>query len=202
MTIPAMFCRSITFNLRHASILGLLFLMSSSVRSGWSGGELTGSRTTTRNGAPQGQGPNAAELRAHYASRQAALAQTLQETEAIIAHSAYRHAARTTVVRPVKDQYGDPMYGAYGPRAYAGTPLYNGPAYTASFEIDRQIPYWVLDGRSRLYWPGAQSDPGYVPRTDVNLGVGTSQSFIQHGMLMHHGSVAPSYARPMQFNNR
>ncbi len=198
MTIPALLRNRFTVNLRHATILGLTFLMMGSIRAGWSGGELPPQPAPY---APS-QGPNAAELRAHYASRQAALAETLHDTEMIVAHSAYRHAARTMVVRPVKDQYGDPMYGAYGPRAYAGTPWYNGPAYTASFEIDRQIPYWVLDGRARLYWPGAQADPGYVPRTDVNLGVGTSHSHIQHGMLMHHGSVAPSYARPMQFNNR
>src|SRR5690606_25267588 len=144
--------------------------------------------------------PTAGELQAHYASRQAALSETFAGTADVVNTIASRRAARTAIYRPEKDRFGDPMYVAYGRRAYAGTPWYNGPAYVSSFEIEPRIPDEVLYGRASLYWPGALSNPGYAPRTDVTLGVGASHSFIQHGMVMDPGSVAPSYARPMQFN--
>jgi len=150
--------------------------------------------------AETGEKPNAGELQVHYASRQAALAETFAQAEAVVNGIAARRAARTAIYRPEKDRFGDPMYVAYGRRAYAGTPWYSGPAYVSSFEIEPQIPYEVLYGRASLYWPGALSNPGYVPRTDMSLGVGASHSYMQHGMVMDPGSVAPSYARPMQFN--
>ncbi len=148
----------------------------------------------------QGRQSSAAEIRAHYASRQAALAQTFAETAAVAWPAAYRNTRRTAVLVPTKDQYGDPMYAAYGRRAYAGTPFYNGPAYVSSFGMARDVPYEVMVGGVRQYWSGSQSDPGYVPRTDVNLGVTTGQGYMQHGMQIGPGSIAPSHSRPIQFN--
>lgn len=163
------------------------------VRAGGTGGVGDG-------GVAPAPAADAARLQTWYASRQAALAGSYQAAMAEVNEVVYRNARRTAILVPTKDVYGDPMYVRYGARAYAGTPWYNGPAYTASFGSEREIPYGVLHGASRLYWPGSLSNPGAVPRTDVNLGVGASSGHFQHGMVLGPGSIAPSHSRPMQFN--
>src|SRR5690606_29017502 len=96
-------------------------------------------------------------------------------------------AAKVTVVRPVQDKYGDPMYTWYGPLPVEkGTPMYDGPRYAASFDRGYMEP--VPDGQYRGYARGRYSQPGLVSHTDISLGVAANNSYMQHGMQVAPGS--------------
>jgi hypothetical protein len=95
-----------------------------------------------------------------------------------VVHDAYAKAAdienqrreamqrQISLIGPQKNQYGDPMYAAYGPRAYVGTPQYVGPRYASSFE-------WRIPAYSFQSSPQVGDPSVYVPsapaRSDVVL---------------------------------
>ncbi len=142
----------------------------------------------------------AAELRSRIASRQAALAQDEAAAEAAAFEQADKNSKLVTVPAPTQDRFGDPMYAFWGPLPVrVGTPQYDGPRYAASFE--RVTMQTMPDGEYRGYARGAFSNPGLTAQTDVTLGVGTNQSYLQQGMRIAPGSMAPSAARVMT-NNR
>lgn len=77
---------------------------------------------------------------------------------------------KVSVIRWEKDAYGDPMYVRYGPRAYAGTPQYVGPAYASSFVA--RAPSYSFRTESRLpdsstYVPSAPARSDVVLRTGI-----------------------------------
>jgi len=143
----------------------------------------------------------AEELGRHYLSRQRALA--MSEMDAAAAVQAERSKSSTLVFAApaFKDKFGDPMYTEYGPLPYTSSPdfVYHGPRYVASFDRFMMLP--VPDGEYRGYYRQAFSNPTLTYRTDTSPGIGASQSYFQHGMMVHPGSMAPSSARVMT-NNR
>lgn len=138
-------------------------------------------------------------LQRNLASRQKALYQSQAAAMAEVRKEWARVNNRIFAPGPYQDKYGDPMYTAYGPIVGADSPMYNGPRYVASFDRYAMLP--VPDGNSRVYYRQAYSHPGLTTRTDVSMGVGATQSYMQHGMMTHPGSMAPSAARAMT-NNR
>lgn len=100
---------------------------------------------------------------------------------------------------PTQDKYGDPMYTAYGPLVGTESPMYDGPRYIASFDRYAMLP--IPDPEYRGYYRQAFSNPTLTARTDVSLGVGASQMYLQSNMMWNPGSMAPSAARVMT-NNR
>lgn len=137
------------------------------------------------------------QTRQRIADLQAGLAQ-MEMSAALAAQAALdERAKKVSVVRPVKDKYGDPMYTWYGPLAVeAGTPMYDGPRYAASFDRGYMEP--MPDGQYRGYARGRYSNPGLVSsHTDTILGVSANNSYMQHGMQVAPGSMAPSAARVM-----
>lgn len=136
------------------------------------------------------------ETRKHIAGLQAGLYQ-LEMQAALAAQAALdERAAKVIAVRPVQDRFGDPMYTWYGPLPVEkGTPMYDGPRYAASFDRGYLEP--VPDGQYRGYARGRYSQPGLVSHTDIILGTAANNSYMQHGMQVAPGSMAPSAARVM-----
>lgn len=99
------------------------------------------------------------------------------------------------IAGPMKDEFGDPMYTEFGPRAYAHSPFYCGPAYTASFERPRGVA--LPDGQDR----GAIHVPQPSARFGNATAPGATQSYLQSGMNSSPGMIAPSGARPAMLNN-
>ncbi len=137
-----------------------------------------------------------AELRSHYASRQAYLTQLEKETLAMAEWKATELSRQTAAVRPVQDKYGDPMYTFHGPLVpEPGTPMYEGPRYGASFDWGFADPR--PDNDYKGYVRGRFSHPGIASRSDTTLRAGATQSYMQHGMRIAPGMMAPSIARVM-----
>ena len=138
----------------------------------------------------------AVATRQHIANLQAGLSK-LEMSAALSAQAALdRREAKVTVVKPVQDKFGDPMYTWYGPLPVEkGTPMYDGPRYAASF--DRGYLQPVPDGDYRGFARGRYSQPGIISHTDVVLGVAADNMYMQHGMQVAPGSMAPSAARVM-----
>lgn len=126
-----------------------------------------------------------------YSARMAACQAAQRET--------WKYARQTTVLGCVQDRFGDPLYCRQGPRAYAGTPDYNGPSYVSSFAYE-QAP-WTADRTYRGYYRQVYSHPQVSARTDVSLGIGATHSYFQSGMLMNPGSQAPVASRVMINNS-
>jgi len=154
------------------------------------GGELTGSNET------RSISQQSAETRARIAGLQKGLAQ-YEMTAALDAQTALDARARKVVaVQPAQDKYGDPMYTWYGPLVpEPGTPMYDGPRYGASFSRGYSVP--MPDGNYRGYARGRYSQPGFISHTDIVLGTAANNSYMQHGMQVAPGSMAPSAARVM-----
>jgi hypothetical protein len=108
---------------------------------------------------------------------------------------ATRLSRDAVIAGPMKDEFGDPMYTEYGPRAYAHSPFYGGPAYTASFA--RPLGVVLPDSQHR----GAIDVPGPTARYGNATAAGATQSYLQSGMISSRGMTAPSGARPAMFNN-
>lgn len=156
------------------------------------GGEVTVTRYTRSSTSSR----DAMEARQRIASLQAGLSQ-LEMQAALSAQAALEaRKAKVTVVRPVQDEFGDPMYTWYGPLPVEkGTPMYDGPRYAASFDRGYMEP--VPDGQYRGYARGRYSQRNLVSHTDLTLGVAANNSYMQHGMQVAPGSMAPSAARVM-----
>lgn len=139
---------------------------------------------------------SAVSSRAHIAALNAGL-YSLEMQAAQAAHSAIlERKSKVIAVQPVQDRFGDPMYTHYGPLPVRpGTPMYDGPRYAASFDRGYMIP--MPDGNYRGYLRGRYSQPGIISRTDVVLGTAANNSYMQHGMQVAPGSMAPSAARVM-----
>ncbi len=157
----------------------------------FAGGEMTESYTRTTRSSQ-----STMETRQRIASLQAGL-HNLEMQAALSAQAAMEdRAAKVTVVRPVQDKFGDPMYTWYGPLPVEkGTPMYDGPRYAASFDRGYMEP--MPDGEYRGYARGRYSNPGLVSHTDTILGTAANNSYMQHGMQVAPGSMAPSAARVM-----
>jgi len=160
--------------------------------SAFAGGEMS---EANWNRAQRGNGA-ASATRAHIAGLQAGLYQQ-EFAAASAAEAAMRErASKVDVVRPIQDKFGDPMYTWYGPLPVEkGTPMYDGPRYAASF--DRAYAQPMPDQEYRGYARGRYSQPGIISRTDTVLGVAANNSYMQHGMQVAPGSMAPSAARVM-----
>ena len=151
-----------------------------------------------------------ARLRAHYAKLGRIVDATDADVAAAQANVDNRWSRQVEWGIPAKDKYGDPMYTAYGRRPYAGTPWYEGPAYAASFETEfvRSANGAVARGTAAFQPSSRDHERGFsggarsVPATDTNLGSGASQLYNQSGMISFPGAIAPSAARPAQFNVR
>lgn len=115
-------------------------------------------------------------------------------------HERTKYDRLTVAVTPVKDRFGDPMYTNYGPRAYAGTPAYTGPGYTASFERGESL--LLPDSAFRGYYRQAFSNPTVGAQTDIGLGVGANHMYFQSGMMYSPGSQEPSAARSIMNNHQ
>lgn len=139
---------------------------------------------------------SAESTRAHIAALNAGL-YSLEMQAAQAAHSAIlERKSKVVAVQPVQDRFGDPMYTHYGPLPVSpGTPMYDGPRYAASFDRGYMVP--MPDGNYRGYLRGRYSQPGIISRTDVVLGTAANNSYMQHGMQVAPGSMAPSSARVM-----
>ncbi len=136
------------------------------------------------------------QTRQRIANLQAGLAQ-MEMSAAMAAQAALdEQAKKVSVVRPVQDKYGDPMYTWYGPLAVEpGTPMYDGPRYGASFDRGYMEP--SPDGEYRGYARGRYSQPGLVSHSGSSLGSAANNSYMQHGMQVSPGSMSPSAARVM-----
>lgn len=134
--------------------------------------------------------------RAHIAALQAGLSQ-MEFSAASAAQAALdARASKVVAVGPVQDRFGDPMYTAYGPLVpEPGTPEYDGPRYGASFARGYAQP--VPDAEYRGYTRGRFSQPGLISHTGNVLGTAASNMYMQAGMQVAPGSMAPSAARAM-----
>lgn len=139
------------------------------------------------------------DLKAHYRRQNEVVAHNAAAAQAAIDHAAGKWARQTMMVGAVQDQYGDPMYTVAGPRAYAGTPHYVGPAYTASFERGYLVP--GSDQHPRTYEHAVHARPQERARTDVGLRPGATHSYLQSGMMYNPASMAPSGSRPAALNH-
>ena len=139
------------------------------------------------------------DLKAHYRMQNEVVARNAAEAQAAIDHAAGKWARQTMMVGAVQDQFGDPMYTEAGPRAYAGTPHYVGPAYTASFERGYVVP--GTDMRDRGHERAVYARPQERSRTDAGLRAGATHSYLQSGMMRNPGSMAPSGSRPAALNH-
>lgn len=158
------------------------------------GGELSESARAAKNRAKMTT--ETAQMLAHYADLKRGL-DNLEMKAALDAQAALdARAAKVQAVRPVQDKYGDPMYTWYGPLVpEPGTPEYNGPAYGASFARGYVQP--VAGGSYRGYVNGAFSNTRFISHTDITLGTAASNMYMQSGMQVAPGSMAPSAARAM-----
>ncbi len=177
----------------HLLLIPSIVLAAIAISSpAYSGGEVSeGYRSSTAASSSRTM-----QTRQRIANLQAGLSQ-MEMTAALAAQAALdERAKKVSVVRPVKDKYGDPMYTWYGPLPVEkGTPMYDGPRYAASFDRGYLEP--VPDGQYRGYARGRYSQPGLVSHTDTILGTAANNSYMQHGMQVAPGSMAPSAARVM-----
>lgn len=138
-----------------------------------------------------------AETRARIASLQKGLAD-MEMAAAMDAQAAIdARKAKVVAIGPVQDKYGDPMYTWYGPLVpEPGTPEYDGPRYGASFDRGYMQP--VPHDQYRGYARGAQYYGARVgSHFDTVLGTAASNMYMQSGMQVAPGSMAPSAARAM-----
>lgn len=140
-----------------------------------------------------------AEVLAHTARLNWELERCTQAACAAAQREAGKWARQTSVALPCKDAYGDPMYTHFGPRAYADSPMYSGPTYTASF--DRVAAARIPDSTYRGLFRGVYSHPQISARTDVSLQPGATHSYMQSGMLVAPGMMAPSGTRAIINNS-
>lgn len=168
--------------------------------SSWGGGELPARKTTMRRSVERQVSHEAAEVMRYSTERTRALYATTAEALEANRRVATKYDRLTEPIPIVRDKYGDPMYARYGPRAYAGSPNYAGPAYAASFV--RGDPVLLPDSEYRGYYRGVYSHPQIGARTDVGLRPGASHSYLQSGMLYSPGSQASQADRPMMFNHQ
>ena len=138
-------------------------------------------------------------LRAHYRGLQDVVEQNATVAQRAMDYEAGKYARQTVMAGPVQDRFGDPMYTAAGPRAYAGTPWYVGPRYTASFERGYKVP--ATDKNPHYYERGADYTPQVRASSDAGLRSGASHSYLQSGMLYAPGMMAPSGSRPAALNH-
>jgi hypothetical protein len=141
----------------------------------------------------------AEELQRNLAAKTRALNISESNAAAAAAKVMEKRAMLVFAPGPSQDKYGDPMYTAYGPLVGTDSPMYDGPRYVASF--DRYAMISIPDAEYRGYYRQAFSNPTLTARTDVSLGVGASQMYLQSNMMWNPGSMAPSAARVMT-NNR
>src|SRR4051812_44946776 len=100
-------CAMLAYN--GLSCIGLMALLTAPV---FAGGELSIShteKTTITNTAP---------VEKHYTA--------VEDVCAAVERQRTKYSRLTMPIPLGKDPYGDPMYVAYGPRPYAGSPMYNG----------------------------------------------------------------------------
>lgn len=155
------------------------------------GGEMSESSSNFRS-----QSSASMATRARIAGLQAGLAQSEFAAAQAAESALMERRKKVTVVRPVQDRFGDPMYTAYGPLPVEpGTPMYDGPRYAASFDRGYMEP--GPSGEFRGYSRGRYSNAGIISHTDTVLGVAANNSYMQHGMQVAPGSMAPSAARVM-----
>lgn len=133
------------------------------------------------------------------AESRAAVARSL-EADAAIEDALHRMSTRwskqVTVPPAVPNEWGDPMYTAYGPRAYAGSPLYHGPAYSASFE--RAHAGYVNPSSMQLsVQRGRYYQPALTTRSDQGMLPGASHSYLGPAMYKNPGSVGPTRGRAL-----
>lgn len=160
------------------------------------GAAFAGGELSAHDFARQNAVNSAAATRAHIAGLQAGLAQLEWQAAIAARERLEKRAKKVTVVRPVQDKFGDPMYTWYGPLPVEkGTPFYDGPRYAASFDRGYEQP--VPDSNYRGYARGRFSQPGIISHTDTVLGVAANSSYMQHGMQTSPGSMYPSAARVM-----
>jgi len=176
--------------LRQPAIAVLTGAFSLMALAAPAGGELNNNKQT------QSLSQKSAETRAHIAGLQKGLAQ-YEMSAALDAQAALdARANKVLAVQPAQDKYGDPMYTWYGPLVpEPGTPMYDGPRYGASFSRGYSVP--MPDGNYRGYARGRYSQPGFISHTDIVLGTSANNSYMQHGMQVAPGSMAPSAARVM-----
>lgn len=141
----------------------------------------------------------AEELQRNLAAKTLALRNSESKAAAAAAEAMQKRANLVFAPPPTQDKYGDPMYTAYGPLVGTESPMYDGPRYVASFDRYAMLP--IPDPKYRGYYRQAFSNPTLTARTDVSLGVGASQMYLQSNMMWNPGSLAPSAARVM-INNR
>jgi len=102
-------------------------------------------------------------------------------------------------IHPVaKDQYGDPIYVDYGPRAYAHTPCYHGPRLVGAFERTSPPSRQVQAIGFQTLTPDLP--PAVPARSDTILNPSASHSYLQAGMRSYVGRVAPSSWRSVVGN--
>lgn len=143
--------------------------------------------------------PSAGEVRRYSADAQAAHDEATLSIETTLDSVASRLSRKTVFAGIIQDEYGDPMYAYYGPRAYAGTPCYAGPAYDASFERPTGFYYQGNPDSTALRVPGYR--PAMAHPAGSVTQAGASQSYLQSGMMRSPGSMAPSGDRPASFNH-
>lgn len=177
--------------MKTLTILPLTTIMAAAAAVAFAGGELSAHDFAQRNAAH-----SAAATRARIAGLQVGLAKLEWQAAIAAQERLEKRAKKVTVVRPVQDKFGDPMYTWYGPLPVKkGTPFYDGPRYAASFDRGYEQP--VPDSNYRGYARGSFSQPGLISRTDTVLGVAANSSYMQHGMQTSPGSMYPSAARVM-----
>lgn len=140
------------------------------------------------------------ELVQHTQSVTEALRISREEAAVAIDRERTKYDRLTVPIAPSHDRFGDPLYSHYGPRPYAGSPNYIGPAYTASFERSEGVI--VPDGTYRGYYRGVYSHPTMHAKSDFGLREAATHSYFQSGMVYSPGSQAPQGDRAMMFNRQ
>lgn len=184
--------------MKKMSVIILVLSMAVAVNCVQAGGEAP--HKSTRKSTPKRvNSPEVIEAMQHTQAVTRALELTCKQAYEAVDNVARRYERLTMPVVAVPNRFGDPAYGFYGRRAYADSPMYEGPAYAASFEPGE----WLVlpDSEFRAYHRQAYSHPIVGARTDVYLSPGATHSYVRSGMYMNPVSQAPSMQRVMMNNH-
>lgn len=158
----------------------------------WAGGG------TTQGCEPEELHWTAQQWFAHWKAGQRAVAQAYEKAAQLENQRRERVQAQVRVVERRKDAFGDPMYVVYGPRAYAGTPCYQGPREVSSFE-PRPTDYTFRTSPQTAV--AAVAAPSVPARSDLVLQAGASFSYARSAMNVSPGAAAPSVWRAVRGNS-
>lgn len=171
--------------------VSLACLLMGAVLPGWGGGEVRSTPDTDQRWSARQWHRYVAESQKAVREAYAKAAEAEEQRRAELFKNVH--------IRPVvKDQFGDPIYVDYGPRAYANTPCYNGPRLVGAFERTSPPNRHVKAVGLQTLKPDLP--PAVPAHIDTVLKPSASHSYLQAGMRSYVGGVAPAWWRSVAGN--